>query len=178
MADWLCTTLLQGWSLVHFFYAFIRLLYFLLSWLMDISSIPGLYPVSESLTGIEDSTSTLWRDAVWGQCPKCAGSASLSQWAGGRTPASPNQEHGETEGEGKWKKKSDCPNARLEPQQVLSWGLLAWTVQLGAALLPACGLGFSPSALPAHVPSSLYVADLKFRCGWGELMAQRSLGAF
>lgn len=53
-----------GMVSIPFFYAFIRLLYFLLSWFMDISSIPGLYLVSESLTRIEDSTSILWGDPI------------------------------------------------------------------------------------------------------------------
>lgn len=162
------------------FYAFMRLLYFLLSWFMDISSIPGLYLVSESLTRRGNSTSILWRDRIWGQCPKRAGSASQSWSASGRTPASTNQEHGETEGEGKWTKKSDCPNARLEKQQVLS-GSPGKESSAGSCSAPCSWTWVSPlvpSALPPHLSSSLYLTDLTFTCGWGELMAPRSLDAF
>lgn len=53
-----------GMVFIPFFNAFITLLYFLLSWLMDISSIPGLYVASESPTTIEDSTSILSRDPI------------------------------------------------------------------------------------------------------------------
>lgn len=106
----LAPELLSEWFLFHF--AFLRLLYFHFSWFMDVSSMPGLYLVSESLTRLEDSTSILWRHPTWGQCPKQASGASQPQSASGRTPTSDNQEHGAT-GRRKMEVKK-CPSARLE----------------------------------------------------------------
>lgn len=138
-----------------FFNAFIRLLYFLLSWFMDISSIPGLYLVSESLTRKEDSTSTLWRDPV----PKCVGSADQSWSASGRTPASTDREHRETDREGKWKEKkviAPMPGWDGSKRCPGSPGKGSSAGSCSAPCSWSSFLPWVPSALPAHLQSFPY----------------------